>query len=79
MTYSDPHVPKLPKMKHHDLPEMESAELSSDFLSQLDKLIIAIDHSEFDYQPIVDECALVIDTRNATKAVNRRSRTVRKT
>ena len=50
MTYSDPHVPKLPKMKHHDLPEMESAELSSDFLSQLDKLIIAIDHSEFDYK-----------------------------
>src|SRR5690606_12365699 len=28
LSYNDPHVPRLPKMRHHDLPAMESVTLS---------------------------------------------------
>ena len=79
MTYSDPHVPKLPTMRHYDLPIMESVELSADFLSQQDAVLIATDHSQFDYEHIVRHSELVIDTRNATQQVEIGREKIRKT
>ena len=32
LTYSDPHVPRLPKMRHYHLPPMSSTELTAEFL-----------------------------------------------
>jgi UDP-N-acetyl-D-glucosamine dehydrogenase len=69
LTYSDPHVPKLPSMRHHDLPEMSSQELTPEFLASQDCVLIATDHTAFDYQAIVTHARLVIDTRNATKHI----------
>ena len=79
LTYSDPHVPKLPTMRHYDLPIMESVELSADFLSQQDAVLIATDHSQFDYEHIVRHSELVIDTRNATQQVEIGREKIRKT
>jgi UDP-N-acetyl-D-glucosamine dehydrogenase len=69
ISYSDPHVPLLPRSRNHALPELQSQPLSPEFLGQLDAVLIATDHSDFDYQQIVEHAPLTIDTRNATKAV----------
>ncbi|MFT5323921.1 MAG: UDP-N-acetyl-D-glucosamine dehydrogenase [Planctomycetaceae bacterium] len=69
LTYNDPHVPHLPKMRHHDLPEMSSLELTPELLAAQDCVLIATDHSAYDYEFIVKHSLMVLDTRNATKQV----------
>lgn len=69
LSYNDPHVPKLPKMRHHHLPEMESVELTPEVLAEQDCVLIATDHSAYDYDFITKHAPLVLDTRNATKDV----------
>jgi len=66
VTYSDPHVPELPAMRHHQLPAMASETLTLTFLAAQDCVLIATDHTAFDYDSIVQNSSLVIDTRNAT-------------
>ncbi|QDV67249.1 UDP-N-acetyl-D-glucosamine 6-dehydrogenase [Rosistilla carotiformis] len=78
LTYNDPHVPELPKMRHHDLPEMKSQELTAEFLSQQDCVLIATDHSAYDYDFIVEHSSLIVDTRNATSAVQSGREKIRK-
>ncbi len=68
-TYNDPHIPKLPKMRHHDVPAMESQELTPEYLASQDCVLIATDHSAYDYDFIVKHSQMVLDTRNATKNV----------
>jgi len=79
LSYSDPHVPKLPHMRHFDLPPMESQELTPEYLSSLDAVLIATDHTAFDYPMMVQHAPLVIDTRNATASVTRFRDKIRKT
>jgi UDP-N-acetyl-D-glucosamine dehydrogenase len=40
-----------------------------DDLAQYDCILIVTDHSDYDYQHIVRESKLVVDTRNATKGI----------
>src|SRR6185436_6152942 len=47
LTYNDPHVPRLPKMRHHDLPDIISSPLTADFLAQQDCVLIATDHTAY--------------------------------
>lgn len=68
-TYNDPHIPQLPKMRHHNVPAMESQELTKEYLVQQDCVLIATDHSDYDYNFIVEHSNMVLDTRNATKDV----------
>jgi UDP-N-acetyl-D-glucosamine dehydrogenase len=67
--YHDPHVPVLPKMRRHRLPALRSVPLVAEVLAAQDCVLIATDHSTFDYQSIVREAALVVDTRGATRGV----------
>ena len=78
LTYSDPHVPHLPSMRHYDLPEMHSQDLTEEFLESLDAVLISTDHSAFDYDMIVSHSKLVIDTRNATAKVSQGREKIRK-
>jgi UDP-N-acetyl-D-glucosamine dehydrogenase len=41
-----------------------------DNLGHFDALVIVTDHSAYDYQAIVEQSQLVIDTRNATKGID---------
>ena len=50
---------------------MTSKKLSAKMLASYDATLISTDHSDYDYQFIVDNAQLVIDTRNATKDVKR--------
>ena len=69
LSYSDPHIPRLPKMRHYDVPDLDSQALTPEFLASLDCALIATDHNGFDYSSIVKHSPLIIDTRNATKAI----------
>jgi UDP-N-acetyl-D-glucosamine dehydrogenase len=68
LRYNDPHVPRLPKMRHHRL-EMESTPLTPEVLAQQDCVLILTDHTAYDWAWIVEHSRMVIDTRNATRDV----------
>jgi len=69
IAYNDPHVPTLPKMRRHDVGPLDSQPLTPELLAAQDAVLIATDHSAYDYPLIVRHAALVVDTRNATRAV----------
>ena len=69
ISYSDPHIPTLPKMRSFDVPELSSESLTPEYLSDLDCALIATDHTAFDYSAVVNGSKLVVDTRNATKNI----------
>ncbi|MBP3960482.1 nucleotide sugar dehydrogenase [Gemmata sp. G18] len=70
VSYNDPHIPTLPKMRHWPhLEPMESVALTPEALAGFDCVLIATDHTAYDYSWIVAHSPLVIDTRNATKKV----------
>ncbi|HEX2999632.1 MAG TPA: nucleotide sugar dehydrogenase, partial [Armatimonadota bacterium] len=63
VSYNDPYFPFVGKGRHYDL-QMKCASL--DNLGQYDCVLIVTDHSDYDYERIVAEAQLVVDTRNAT-------------
>lgn len=69
LTYNDPHIPKLPSMRRFKVPLMTSTPLTADLLAVQDCVLIATDHSAYDYDLIVRHAPLVLDTRNATRHV----------
>ena len=79
LSYNDPHVPSLPKMRHYpDLPAMDSQELTPEFLGSQDCVLISTDHSVYDQNFIVEHSRMVLDTRNATKNVTQGREKIRK-
>jgi UDP-N-acetyl-D-glucosamine dehydrogenase len=71
LSYHDPYIPQLHKMRAYDFSHMRSVSLTPETLSQADVVLIATDHSTLDYQFIVDNARIVVDTRNATRGVTR--------
>jgi UDP-N-acetyl-D-glucosamine dehydrogenase len=69
LTYSDPYIPRLHKMRKHDFSHMSSAALTEDLLKKHDAVLITTDHTSIDYQWLVTNATLVVDTRNATREV----------
>jgi UDP-N-acetyl-D-glucosamine dehydrogenase len=65
--YNDPHIPRIPKLRHYSF-DMSSMPLTGETLSRYDAVVIATDHSDYDYQWIHSHAKLIIDTRNAMKA-----------
>lgn len=66
--FNDPHVSATHKMRHHDL-KMSSVPLSEQSLKSYDCVLIATNHSAYDWQMIADHSPLVVDTRNALREV----------
>jgi UDP-N-acetyl-D-glucosamine dehydrogenase len=66
--YHDPFVPVLKRSRRYDF-QLESRALTAAELRAADAVLIATDHSAFDYEFIVRESRLVVDTRNATRGV----------
>ena len=71
LDYNDPYFPRMPKMRHYNYEDMKSIALDPHSLSSYDAVVIATDHSSYDYVGIVDAAKLIIDTRNATRRVVR--------
>jgi UDP-N-acetyl-D-glucosamine dehydrogenase len=68
VAYHDPFVPVLKRSRRYDF-QLESQPLTAAELGAADAVLIATDHSAFDYEFIVRESRLVVDTRNATRSV----------
>lgn len=64
--YNDPYFPTIGRGRKYNL-NMRSASL--DDLGSFDCVLIATDHSSYDYPRIVREAKLVVDTRNATRGI----------
>jgi UDP-N-acetyl-D-glucosamine dehydrogenase len=71
LDYNDPYFPQLHKMRHYNYEHMKSVQLSPQTIGGYDAVIVATDHSIYDYSAIVDAAKLVVDTRNATRRVMR--------
>jgi UDP-N-acetyl-D-glucosamine dehydrogenase len=69
VTYNDPHIPRLPAMRRYPHLKMDSQPVTDEYLSAQDCVLIATDHSAYDYERIVDHAQLVVDTRNATRTI----------
>lgn len=69
LSYNDPHVPVLPTMRHYDVPRLASEPLTPEYLASQDCVLIATDHSAYDWDFIVRYSPLVVDTRNAARNV----------
>ena len=68
--YNDPYIPKTHKQRQHNL-GMTSKKLSAKMLTGYDVVLISTDHTDYDYNWIVKNAKLIVDTRNATAAVRR--------
>lgn len=64
--YNDPYFPTVGRGRHYDL-NMTSVPL--DTVADYDCVLIATNHSDYDYDRIAREARLLVDTRNATRAV----------
>jgi len=71
LSYSDPYIPQLHKMRAYDFSHMRSVALSEQSLAQFDLVLIATDHTTVNYQWVVDHARIVVDTRNATRTVSK--------
>ena len=69
LDYNDPYFPALHKMRHYDFSNMRSIDLSPATIASYDCVLIATDHTAYDYNMIVNSAKLVVDTRNATRRV----------
>ncbi|SRR5579875_52896 len=69
LDYNDPYFPALFKMRHYDFSDKRSVELTPKNLGTYDCVLIATDHSSYDYSAIVRDAKLVVDSRNATRHV----------
>jgi UDP-N-acetyl-D-glucosamine dehydrogenase len=69
--YNDPYFPSLFKMRHYDFSSKKSVELTAKKIASYDCVLIATDHSSYDYEMIVKNAKLVVDTRNATRNIRK--------
>jgi UDP-N-acetyl-D-glucosamine dehydrogenase len=64
--YNDPYFPTVGHGRHYAL-NMTNTPL--DNLASYDAVVIVTDHTTYNYEEIVNQSRLVIDTRNATKGI----------
>jgi UDP-N-acetyl-D-glucosamine dehydrogenase len=72
VAYHDPFVPRLGPMRKYNF-ALESVALTPEALRAYDCALIVTDHGAIDYDEVVRESSLVIDTRNATAGVRNHS------
>ena len=78
ISYNDPHIPVLPAMRHYRVPRLASEPLTPEYLASQDCLVVATDHSAYDWEFITKHARLIVDSRNATKQVAHKVKNVRK-
>jgi UDP-N-acetyl-D-glucosamine dehydrogenase len=62
LDYSDPHVAVFPKMREHNF-DLKSVKLNPETLKSYDCVILTTDHDKFDYDLILKNSNLIVDTR----------------
>lgn len=62
VAYSDPNVPVFPTMRKHEF-DLSSLSLTPETIATYDAVILLTDHSDFDYEMIRENAAILVDTR----------------
>jgi UDP-N-acetyl-D-glucosamine dehydrogenase len=62
VAYSDPHVPVFPKMREHHF-DLDSTHITPDAIASFDLVLLATNHSAFDYDLIQKHAQVIVDTR----------------
>ena len=62
VAYSDPYVPKFPKIRKRYF-DLTSTPLTAENLAVYDCVVLATDHDDFDYGLILEHARLIVDTR----------------
>ena len=65
--YSDPFFDTIPHTRKHQL-DLKSKPLNIEILNEVDIVLLATDHDDFDYILIEKEARLIVDTRGRFKA-----------
>jgi UDP-N-acetyl-D-glucosamine dehydrogenase len=65
--YNDPYFPTVGRGRHYNL-NLTCVPLEN--LGQYDCVLIVTDHTDYDYEYIVRESRLIVDTRNATSGLD---------
>lgn len=71
VSYYDPFIRQFPKFREYEF-QMKSIELKPEIISKFDAVIILTNHSNIDYNMLVENSNIIIDTRNATKEIKKR-------
>ena len=69
--YNDPFIPVA--VSHRRGFKMRSTQLNSKNIKKYDCVLIATDHSSYDYKWIAENSQLVVDTRNATSGIKNKN------
>ena len=64
VAYHDPHVPRLPRTRRHDL-DLSSVALTERSLSESDAVVVVTDHDVVDYRAVAAHAGMIVDTRSA--------------
>ncbi len=62
VAYSDPHIPIFPKLREHSF-NLQSVELMPETIAEYDLLLLATNHSAFDYVMIQKYAKVIVDAR----------------
>ena len=66
VSYSDPHVPSLPKTRRHNF-NFKSITITPDELSNYDATVVVTAHKDFNFDLIKNYAKLIIDSRGVYK------------
>lgn len=66
LAYHDPYIPVLPPFRRYSF-KLKSSPLTRSLLRRIDAAVVVTDHSSIDYEWVVSNAPLIIDTRNVTK------------
>jgi len=66
VSYNDPYIPKIPSMRRHKIDKC-SVPITASNLNKFDAVLISTDHSVYDYNCILKNSRLIVDTRNSIK------------
>jgi UDP-N-acetyl-D-glucosamine dehydrogenase len=62
IAYSDPYLPKFPKMREHHF-DLASVPVTAETIPTYDCILVATNHDAFDYQLIQKHAQLIVDSR----------------
>ncbi len=63
VSFNDPFFPQIPPMRNHQV-DIKSEPLTKEVLKKMDLVLIATDHSQYDYEFIGKHAQIIVDTRN---------------
>jgi UDP-N-acetyl-D-glucosamine dehydrogenase len=62
VAFSDPYFARFPEMREHNF-DLESVDLTPCAIADFDCVVVATDHDSFDYELLLDNAQLLVDTR----------------